>query len=97
MAEGVRASYLNLKSYREKHGLKSIGAIITRWAPNNENDTSAYIKSVQNHTGHPAHMPYPWEPGKVVQLLEAIFKHENGLVHLVDYETIKNVVHENWK
>jgi len=43
---GIRALYRLLKTYREKYNLKSLKEIISRWAPPQENDTTAYVASV---------------------------------------------------
>lgn len=45
---GIRALVLNLRSYQDKLGLKSIRAMINRWAPPNENHTENYITRVAN-------------------------------------------------
>lgn len=42
--------YLLLRSYR-RAGVKTVGGIITRWAPSCENNTGAYITYVCNRTG----------------------------------------------
>ena len=43
---GYRALIKTLQTYRRKHGLQTIAELISRWAPANENNTSAYIRSV---------------------------------------------------
>lgn len=54
---GIRALELTLQSYQDRHGLRTIRQIITRWAPpkNNrgrqENRTEAYIGFVAERTG----------------------------------------------
>ena len=45
MAYGYRAALYLLRKYIRK-GATTIGAIISRWAPENENNTQAYIKHV---------------------------------------------------
>lgn len=74
---GIRALYKILKTYQNKHGLKTITQIINRWAPPNENDTAAYVRAVAKACGV--------EPEQEIQLPEiaeklvaAIIKHENG-------------------
>jgi len=42
---GYRAAVMILRSYA-KRNVRTIGEIIERWAPRNENDTEAYINSV---------------------------------------------------
>ena len=43
MAYGYRAAFKLLYNYYDKYKLNTIRKMITRWAPNNENDTKAYI------------------------------------------------------
>lgn len=47
MTWGVRALLKTLKTYVTKHHLHTVEEIISRWAPNNENNTTAYIKTVK--------------------------------------------------
>ena len=48
MAYGYRAVFRTLLTYHQKHGLKTIRAWITRWAPPIENNTESYIRNVSN-------------------------------------------------
>lgn len=43
---GIRAMVKNLRAYRDRLGCKSVRDFINRWAPPNENNTSAYIANV---------------------------------------------------
>lgn len=43
---GVRAIVRVLRSYRDKHKLRTVEGIISRWAPPHENPTDVYIKFV---------------------------------------------------
>ena len=47
---GVRAAVKTLKSYRKK-GLTTLTGIINRFAPGSENNTAAYIHSIEQMTG----------------------------------------------
>lgn len=76
---GIRALGKVLLTYQRKHGLKTVEAIIGRWAPTNENDTGAYVRSVQANTRT--------RPGAEVDLtqsavmtgfVKAIIHHENA-------------------
>ena len=52
MEYGWRAAFVILcKTYYGKRGLRTIRAIVSRWAPNNENNTAAYIRHVSDYTG----------------------------------------------
>ncbi|MGV8135936.1 MAG: hypothetical protein AB2L20_12035 [Mangrovibacterium sp.] len=46
MAFGYRAIFVIMRNYKTKYGLSTIKDWITRWAPNTENDTASYIRSV---------------------------------------------------
>jgi hypothetical protein len=43
---GYRALIRTLQTYRNKYGCQTIADFIRRWAPENENNTSAYITRV---------------------------------------------------
>ncbi|OON40627.1 structural protein [Izhakiella australiensis] len=76
---GIRAMIIILRNYQRKHGLKTIGQIISRWAPPDENDTPAYISSVAMSVGVGADQPVDVADSRVmVPLLEAVIRHENG-------------------
>ncbi|MCS3405417.1 structural protein [Pantoea sp. B566] len=76
---GIRAMIIILRNYQSKYGLKTITGIIKRWAPPNENDTQAYIRSVAQATGTYADKPIDLtDSRKLFPLLQAIIKHENG-------------------
>lgn len=76
---GIRALCKQLLAYQDKYGLRTIRAIISRWAPPSENDTEAYIRAV-------AHFMVTAE-GDLLELhndtvltalATAIITHENG-------------------
>ena len=48
---GVRAMTRNLYTYQSRYGLSTVGEMINRWAPPNENNTSAYASSVASSMG----------------------------------------------
>lgn len=48
---GLRAMAVTLATYRERHGLRTIGRMIGRWAPSHENDTGAYARTVATACG----------------------------------------------
>lgn len=43
---GLRAAFKTLSTYNTKHKLYTVSAIINRWAPPTENNTSNYVKMV---------------------------------------------------
>lgn len=73
---GIRAMARVLQTYRDKYGLDTVAKIISRWAPDVENDTEAYIKSVSAQIGVRPNAKL--NPGQVPALIAAIIKHENG-------------------
>lgn len=76
---GIRAMIIILRNYQSKYGLKTITGIIKRWAPPNENDTQAYIRSVAQATGTDADKLIDLtDSRKLFPLLQAIIRHENG-------------------
>lgn len=76
---GIRAMIIILRNYQSKYGLKTVTGIIKRWAPPNENDTQAYIRSVAMATRTDADKPIDLKDSrKLFPLLQAIIKHENG-------------------
>lgn len=50
-AYGIRALVSLLTTYQDRHRLRTVEKIISRWAPGNENDTEAYIEHVARLTG----------------------------------------------
>lgn len=50
MKYGVRAAFIILRNYINRHKLNTIPKVITRWAPSNENNTLAYIKAVEKYS-----------------------------------------------
>lgn len=77
---GVRAMYRILMNYRKRHGLMTIPQIINRWAPPNENDTDAYIKSAAAKVGIAENMMHmqALNEAQYRELVKAIIYHENG-------------------
>lgn len=63
MEWGYRAAFINFKSYYTKYKLHTLNTIINRWAPANENNTSAYIQRVESLTAidRNAKLPAPHE------------------------------------
>ena len=57
MAYGYRSVFRILSNYRKNYGLDTIRKMIGRWAPENENDTDAYVKAVSDYAGIPADDP----------------------------------------
>ena len=76
---GIRALARTLISYQDQHNLRSIRQIISRWAPANENNTSAYIDSVAASSGYDADRPLDMHKFSHLEpVVKAIILHENG-------------------
>lgn len=77
---GIRALGKTLRTYQRKHGLKTVQAIIARWAPSQENNTAAYVRSVESK------IPGAWpgvdidvsSPAVLRAFVSAIIEHENA-------------------
>lgn len=79
MRHGVRAAARLLIAYQQRHGLRTVRKIISRWAPPNENDTAAYIADVCARMDVAADDPINvMERDTLEALASAIFWHENG-------------------
>lgn len=74
---GIRAAAKLLKNYRDMYGLNTIEKIITRWAPPDENNTPAYIASMEKQTGIGRDRPLATDDYK--KLITAMIRHENGV------------------
>ncbi|MFL1391128.1 structural protein [Pseudomonas tritici] len=76
---GIRALCKLLLTYQRKHGLKTVKAIINRWAPSVENDTAAYVRAVEANTGtRPGAEVYLAQPAVMAGFVKAIIHHENA-------------------
>ena len=76
---GIRALGKLLLTYQGKHGLKTVKAIISRWAPAVENDTAAYVRAVEANTGtRPDAEIDLGQPAVMTGFVKAIIRHENA-------------------
>jgi len=78
---GIRALARILSNYVAIDGVSpTVTAIVSRWAPPSENDTTAYIQDIKTQLG----IPLDQEPTldlsiDLPALVAAIIQHENGL------------------
>jgi hypothetical protein len=78
-AWGIRALARTLITYQDKHGLRTVRGIISRWAPDSENNTDAYVHAVCLQTGLDKREPLNMHRYDHLRpLLEAIIRHECG-------------------
>lgn len=77
--DGVRALAKLLRNYQTIHGLRTVRAIINRYAPPSENNTSAYVASVAAALGVSPDAPLDLNNDATLQqLVAAVIQHENG-------------------
>lgn len=83
--EGIKALSHQLSLYENRDGLRTIRGIISKYAPGNENNTSAYIANVSKRTGMGADQAIdPTNIDQMVKLVLAITKQENGRSNFTD-------------
>jgi len=79
MPSGYRAMFVTLSTYLTL-GHNTIAEIINRWAPDNENDTKAYIKTVVKLSGIKADKELKHSDGEEIkQIVAAMSQVENGV------------------
>ena len=85
---GLRAAFYLLRRYMLRYHLLTISEIVSRWAPETENATRAYITQVATYTGFPKDMILSWyEVGYMVPLVLAMARVECGGYRL-DYNAV---------
>ena len=86
---GIRALAKVLVNYKKIHGLNTVRQIISRYAPPNENQTTAYIQSVAKQLGVYPDTVIDIEERRIFPMVsEAIIRMENGIQPYSD-ETIQ--------
>ena len=76
---GIRALVRLLTVYQKKYELRTLDAIISRYAPDVENDTNAYAAHVSQKTGYAVDEPIDLtKPETMKAVVMAIIEHENG-------------------
>lgn len=79
MAYGYRAVFRILSNYYRNYKLDTIRKMIGRWAPENENDTEAYVKAVSGYAGIPADDPINInDREQMIRIVAGMSKVENG-------------------
>ncbi|MDE9558119.1 structural protein, partial [Xenorhabdus bovienii] len=74
---GIRALMKLLCNYHKK-GYQTVAKMIDRWAPTNENNTSAYINGVAKALGVDPHQVITVDKVTLIVLAKSIIRHENG-------------------
>jgi hypothetical protein len=86
---GIRALAKVLMNYEKLYGLNTVRQIIGRYAPPNENQTTAYIQSVAKQLNvYPDTVIDISERGVLTVFLKAVIRMENGCQPYTD-ETIQ--------
>lgn len=76
---GLRAMARNLKNQQRLHGLNTIASVVTKYAPDSENDTAGYIAFVARESGFSANETLDLENDmQLIKIQRAIIKFENG-------------------
>jgi len=76
---GLRALLKVLINYHELHDIHTVTGVVSRWAPDSENDTAAYITHVANRLGvAPDAAIDLTDHDTVLSVARAIVRHENG-------------------
>ncbi len=91
MAYGYRALIKLLQNYRKLYNLKTVAELINRWAPENENNTSAYITRVCKEMQVPSTYVIDIEDkATMCAMAAAISQVENGV------PAVMEDVHKGW-
>lgn len=92
MAYGYRAMFVTLYTYQRRYGLDTVAKMIARYAPENENHTTAYIDAVAKRSGVPTSGHITATNGDVmIPIVAAMSRVENG------EEPKLHEVEEGWK
>lgn len=85
---GIRAALVLVRRYIKLYRLDTPTAIISRWAPPSENNTSSYITQVCTKANLQPHQRIKLnEKNTLLRLLWAMAEHENGqLIHFQYFE-----------
>ena len=80
MRWGYRALMRTLQNYRRRHKCHTVADFITRWAPDCENNTGAYIRSVCRDMQVPSvYVPDVDDKATLTAMAAAISTVENGV------------------
>lgn len=95
---GIRAAYRILCTYNLKYHCKTVGQMISRWAPPNENDTLNYIKFVCNVCKcQPEHEVNVNDTNFMCNMIRAMTRMENGSCPYTDQTIKKGISLKNAK
>ncbi len=75
---GIRVMFKLLLAYQQRHNLRTVRAMIDRWAPPVENDTHAYVEYVARGMGFDPDKQFTFNGQLAVLMVEAMIRMENG-------------------
>lgn len=78
MAHGYRAVFKILSNYYNKYRLTTIRKMISRWAPENENNTAAYVSLVSSYSGIGADDLLNFDREQMIRIVAGMSRVENG-------------------
>ena len=88
MSDGVRAMMRLLQKYQRSYNLHTVKEIVERWAPRNENDTAAYVRTACKEMQMPECCGLDLtDKGTMCALVDAMCYVENGVhIDMADIE-----------
>lgn len=78
MAHGYRAVFKILSNYYRNYKLDTIRKMIGRWAPENENNTAAYVSLVSSYAGIGPDDLISFDLEQMIRIVAGMSKVENG-------------------
>lgn len=78
MAHGYRAMFKILSNYYRKYSLTTIRKMIGRWAPENENNTDAYVSLVSSYSGIGPDDLISFDREQMIRIVAGMSRVENG-------------------
>lgn len=78
MAHGYRAVFKILSNYYRNYKLDTIRKMISRWAPENENNTSAYVSLVSSYAGIGPDDLIIFDREQMIRIVAGMSRVENG-------------------
>jgi len=98
LAYGLRAGFLNARAYKHKHGIRTLGAYMQRFAPVGAENPKTYHEFVSKTTGIPLDAPIDLDDRATIQpILRAQAAFECGItVEEVDARMPKEVWDAAW-
>lgn len=76
---GIRCLFAIMRTYRNKHGIKTIKAFVQRFAPAVENNESSYSAYLSQELGYSTTATLPDTKEFRIKMAKAIIEYENGV------------------